>query len=760
MTYQTPGLYIKESNNLPSASINVSTALPVFIGVTVARPKDYDQFNSKVIKISSLEEYVRHFGTSPDEACSVIVDTDTHSSIRIRYNNSDNKLSQIMYYNLQMYFNNGGGICYIMPLISPNGSRATPKQYIDALPHLEKTLDITLIVLTDAAYYLAGTELKDIYREALAHCAKMQNRFVIFDVAHDDINANNGFKTIVGSKNLKYGAAYTPYLNTNLSYINHDNSNDNVNVRNIGLTLKAEQFSVQYSGDKQNVSFELLHKQNQQGTNSDPSTSKNKNHVVIVVTSELLSIETKPNISVAEILTEWDKYQTKGAFELLAVQETDQTKAVKEQPRIPFSRKGYFSALSQDKVLTFTYAGSSMDTPVVEIKSEKGIDATNVIIEGDKLTIYCKANSSVNVLVKDIENALADEKSKFSVSISNSQSSKSPAKIGDGPQVIRLNEAQLFTGFCSGILVSQITGSSDKIPKVEFKEDHRATKIGLNVTDNVLTITIGEQVIPKVTPRTIYTAWKKNKSKGAFTIQIPEMEKNVISKPASYNLLQVNNSTSLRELESTNSYLYNKILAEMKADTIRNFPPSGAIAGIYARNDQDRGVWQSPANVSFNSVMSPVAYITSKEQDKFNIDQKSGKSINVIRTFPSKGTLVWGARTLAGNDNHWRYIGVRRLFLHVESRIRTGLESFVFEPNNVMTWLKVRAVIEPFLDDLWQEGALMGESPEEAFFVNLGLGSTMEEQDIIDGRMKINIGLAVFQPAEFIVVEFSQLIQK
>jgi phage tail sheath protein FI len=138
-----------------------------------------------------------------------------------------------------------------------------------------------------------------------------------------------------------------------------------------------------------------------------------------------------------------------------------------------------------------------------------------------------------------------------------------------------------------------------------------------------------------------------------------------------------------------------------------------------------------------------------------NVDVYAGKSINAIRTFFGKGTLVYGARTLAGNDNEWRYISVRRLFVMVEESVKKATEQFVFEPNDSNTWVKVQAMIENFLYNIWRQGALQGIKPEHAFYVAVGLNKTMNPIDILEGRMIIEIGMAAVRPAEFIILRFS-----
>ncbi len=199
---------------------------------------------------------------------------------------------------------------------------------------------------------------------------------------------------------------------------------------------------------------------------------------------------------------------------------------------------------------------------------------------------------------------------------------------------------------------------------------------------------------------------------------------------------------------------YKQIKAEI-ASVRLTLPSGGAIAGVYARVDRSTGVWKAPANVSLNRVSAPEVQIGDKEQGDLNAPP-SGKSINAIRSFTGKGVLVWGARTLAGNDNEWRYIPVRRLVSMVEASITNALGRLAHEPNNAETWETVKAMVQNFLTRLWESGALRGTTADEAFYVKVGLGETMSAEQILEGRLIVEIGMAALRPAEFIVSRISQ----
>lgn len=234
--------------------------------------------------------------------------------------------------------------------------------------------------------------------------------------------------------------------------------------------------------------------------------------------------------------------------------------------------------------------------------------------------------------------------------------------------------------------------------------------------------------------------------------------KSILTEPTALDILD-NTSIDLHKALLATSPTYVDLM-RIIGNKLNLLPPSSAMAGIYASVDNTRGVWKAPANVSVNSVVKPSVKINHEQQENLNVDAISGKSINAIRTFPGIGTLVWGGRTLDGNSLDWRYINVRRTMIMLEQSIKNGIKAFVFEPNEANTWVMVKTMIVTFLTDMWKKGALAGSSPEDAFAVNVGLGSTMTANDILEGKMNVTVKLAVTRPAEFIVVTFQQQMQK
>ena len=178
-------------------------------------------------------------------------------------------------------------------------------------------------------------------------------------------------------------------------------------------------------------------------------------------------------------------------------------------------------------------------------------------------------------------------------------------------------------------------------------------------------------------------------------------------------------------------------------------PPSGHIAGLWARTDDTRGVWKAPANDTIRGCLDIERAVTQNEQSLLN-----PIGINCIRPFGTRGIRVWGARTLA-SDSDWRYINVRRLFNMVESTIIEGTQFAVFEPNDVTLWEGVNRTLTSFLRGLWSAGALFGDSAEQAFYVKCD-AETNPPESIDQGKLVVEVGIAPVKPAEFVVFRISQ----
>ncbi len=178
-------------------------------------------------------------------------------------------------------------------------------------------------------------------------------------------------------------------------------------------------------------------------------------------------------------------------------------------------------------------------------------------------------------------------------------------------------------------------------------------------------------------------------------------------------------------------------------------PPSGFVAGIYARNDIERGVFKAPANEVVRGLTKFEANINTGRQDVLNPE-----GINALRFFEGRGNRVWGARTMS-SDPEWRYVNVRRFFIFLEHSIDKAMQWAVFEPNNERLWTNIKRTVEDFLFVQWKTGALLGSKPDEAYFVACDR-TTMTQLDLDSGRLICLIGVAPTKPAEFVIFRIGQ----
>lgn len=251
---------------------------------------------------------------------------------------------------------------------------------------------------------------------------------------------------------------------------------------------------------------------------------------------------------------------------------------------------------------------------------------------------------------------------------------------------------------------------------------------------------------------------------GDISVLVPILNPASAPNPKAEKILNSINESTLTPAQisaalSVASKTYKHILAIIQ-EKINTLPPSGVMAGVYSQVDSTQGVWVAPANVSPVGVTDLTLRIDSEEQENLNVDAISGKSINAIRFFPGQGVLVWGARTLDGNSQDWRYINIRRTVTMIEQSAKLALRDYVFSPNTANTWAAIKSMLENFLTNIWREGGLQGAVPKDAFSVSIGLGSTMTAEDILNGYLRVSLALAVSHPAEFIVVTVEQELAK
>lgn len=653
MSYKTPGVYVKEISIFPPSVAEVETAIPAFIGYTEKAEKKGAQLINVPTKISSLLEYTNYFGGAY-AVTAVDVEVDEGNNYAV----SEVVIATrfYMYDALRLFFDNGGGPCYIVsvglykdgaiemgdetdPVNSP-GLRV-------GLHRLKNFDEPTIILFPDAVLLASTNDMFTLQKLALEQCNKLQDRVAILDLPEDS-GWNEGiedFRNNIGINNLKYGAAYTPWL---------------------------------YSTIAKDVDFSIFK------DNVTDSTDSAVDLALLSSNSDQNNLVKTANVSVADVA---------------AVKAT-----------VDGLLGGFPTIKDNFKELKNAFLSSNANPEFIALADflrsvAISLPAWSSALQGKNLSNDLK--SYVNQILKEaIFNLIGFEKNPDIQAVTGKNDAATDADYG----AYEMPLAWLL----------------------EYDSDDDDVILDDILSDSINYSSLADIALPVM--------------QGIFD----EISSFIDQITAAANTHSANAQKILYESHPIIGNIVNNIKTEMS-----KLPPSGAVAGVYAKVDNDRGVWKAPANVSLNSVSGVSEIIDSYEQESLNVDVNAGKSINAIRPFTGKGILVWGARTLAGNDNEWRYVPVRRFFNMVEESVKKSTGWAVFEPNDANTWNKVRGMIEGYLYQKWQDGALQGAKPDEAYFVKVGLGLTMTQQDVLEGRMIVEIGMAVVRPAEFIILKFS-----
>lgn len=639
---KTPGVYINEIDAFPPSIAQVATAIPAFVGYT----QKAASLNVPT-RISSLMEYEQFFGGAPSPA-NISVDLDSNLLPLDTSSVTESKFK--LYNSMRLFYANGGGECYIVSIglysDDPAFDAATKGKFTYGIDKLEKYDEPTLIVFPDAVN-LSAANLGAVQSYALMQCQKLMDRFTIMDVKQSSpenlINDCEDFRDEIGNQNLKYGAAYYPYLQANFPYQFRFND---IN----GIVPGKVNFAAIYATDLKIKplldNFEITYKKVYQNTAPKGFSVKwsEQNNDKVMILNDF----SNSKVYVNQL---WDYLKILGETTTLAN---------------PF--KTYVQSLIQVSLKQY---------------AQKLVDFKDIY---DNLQI---AGADPDV---------------------------------DPPINLTPLEANPDAHFDDTIWRNGAFAASAVNP-------YMGTLVTAGLADKAKI----QAALDKLNSQMIAAV---NSAVSALENYVMEEESNLIS----------------------NIPLFSVIVSKL-SQSMNTVPPSGAIAGIYAQTDATRGVWKAPANVSVNGIIGLADDINDKDQENMNIHE-TGKSINAIRKFTGRGNLVWGARTLAGNSNDWRYVNVRRLANMIEESVKKACMQFVFEPNVAQTWINVKGMIQNYLTTLWNDGALAGAKPEHAFFVAVGLNQTMSAQDILDGKMIVKIGYAPSRPAEFIILEFKQMQQK
>jgi uncharacterized protein len=680
-TYKTPGVYIEEIPKFPPSIAPVATAIPAFIGYTEKALEKGESLKNKPTRIESIAEYVELFGEGPSQEIELYLDADNNF---IGSGKPVGSNAWLLYDSLRMFYANGGGNCYIVSVGSYKDT-LDKQDLLDGLTAVESEDEPTILLFPDAVN-LDDPGLHDVQVAALAQCNKLMDRVTLCDTVNSGDFADDVQKLRdgIGINNLKYGAAYGPWINSSLprNFYYRDltlkrSNKDGDLIAASGLTSDSAIQQMLSDVAEAQKAVDALENAEADGTDDATWAAKFKQ----LADACKASTASKAVDMEAPLQTMYDLLAgiVAGVSDMIA---------------------------SLPKVVT-----GSPDPSVPETKEF--------------------------ILEKDITQYLGSSKLKSSVF-----------------DVLAAHYNYLTT---TGMPGEPEEGSDEEPENVKIKlfsgdPANGATTLGKAI--KLLGYADADAFLD-VTPSDKY-------ADAASAREMADIARNAAAQAASsiIALFRFAQSSAAEYEKRFNDALLSgfgtyKSLVSKAIESLNQLPPSGAIAGVYAAVDSNRGVWKAPANVSLNSVVSPAAKISQEQQADYNVDVNAGKSVNIIRSFTGKGVLVWGARTLAGNDNEWRYVNVRRLFNFVEESVKKATEQFVFEPNDANTWVRIQAMIENFLTVQWRQGALQGIKPEHAFYVSIGLGKTMTALDILEGRMIIEIGMAAVRPAEFIILRFS-----
>lgn len=683
--YKTPGVYIKEISTFPPSIVPVETAIPAFIGYT-EKAVDENGSGTEFVptRIRSLLEYEQRFGRDfiPDNYRVTLNTAQDNAVLAVVPRNSSNTARRYyMYASLRHFYANGGGTCYIVSVGSYNddpapGDTTTPSGLIGGLSRLERLDEPTILLFPDGVSLATEADLGSVQVAALAQCAKLQDRFTVMDLMNGDQAASisldpiDNFRNNTGTSNLKYGAAYYPWLNTiykpsiRFGQLGFFNESD--------VAISDGQIDSLFGDIAEENSLDALTVA-ARGASTTFSTIVNAIDISAMTGTDPLILD-EDNIN--DLMVHY-----RDLLEIIRPMQSAQAAEIRplfaNLVLLPRAIALAFQTLSDSSL------GGELDQMVADLAEDSGLITTIIDLVAFEKNTQVRGTVEQGRQVADVESDYTDL---------------------DGTAWILPNAD-----------VTAIASDSENFGGNTYD---RAMNAGMAL----------ESLMSKLA--SAYLS---------------------ISEAATYLA-----DESEKKLFKTHS-IFSAVL-ERANKVMGLIPTSGAMAGIYATVDRTRGVWKAPANISIADIIGPSVKINDEIQADLNV-HTTGKSINAVRSFTGKGTIVWGARTLDGNSNEWRYIPVRRFFNMAEESIKKATEPFTFEPNDANTWVRVRAMIENFLTIQWRNGALAGATTQQAFYVKIGLGETMTAQDILEGRMIIEIGMAVVRPAEFIILKFAHKMQ-
>lgn len=698
-SYTTPGVYVEEISTLPASIAPVATAIPAFIGYTRQRVKNGVSFGINIpTRIKSLLEFEEIFGTTLTEGFTAqLTDSSTGGTLPdISIQAPTTWSPYSLYYHVKMYYGNGGGPCWIVSV----GDIGTVSSNID----------------------------KDELKAGLNACEKEDEITLLVIPEMVEINTPASRKELNDAMlaqcaKLQDRFAVMDTLETDPAVDTVITMGDNFRNSDVGSN---------------NLKY---------GATYFPSLQTTINYrynlAEIAIDDNRTSGNIHDGLMVADLDGGLEVINAEGSLTVTALPAADDTIVV--------------------GTVTFTFKAADNTGDNIEITADEETLATSI---KNKINAHASLSGIITASIDSEDDTVINLVAKGTMAGS---AGNDIDLTGSPPEIVAVGFSGGLDLLAKGyITVDSVPAEDDTLTIAGIKFTFvtgapAAGQIQIGVDETTTATNIKTAINADTTLKEIIEADADGDIVTLEALDTGSM-KGVAGN--SIKMSYVPDGVSHITLtdfsggrDASDLALYNAIISKLKEKTVTLYP-SATMCGVYATVDRTRGVWKAPANYSLNMVSKPNIEVTAEQQGLLNVDATSGKSINVIRTFTGKGVLVWGARTLAGNDNEWRYVPVRRLYIFIEESVKKATEFVVFEPNDANTWQKVKTMIENFLSSLWRDGALAGAKPDDAFFVKVGLGVTMTSLDILEGRMNIEIGMAAVRPAEFIILKFSHLLAK
>ncbi len=744
---QRPGIYYSQEIEYPPLRAELKPAVPAIFGYTEkAEDAEGNSLHLKPHRLDSIEAYHQHFGKGYCPEFMALV-------------NASGAVVQLipgrrfyLYDSLRLFFENGGREIYIVSIGTYRQKNLTPtadlpefKAGINALKYFDEP---DLLLFPDAVE-MNHSELGQIQNFCLNHCREEKFQFAIFDLkpAGAPIPTIDTFRKYIEQENRDRGAAYHPWIHTDLEM--------EVSPKKIKFSPDQYVISPVQANPVQGVPVKNEPVKNVPVKNVPVKNEPVKGVQTALPTKGLQPKEPQPReVQPRDIPTRDIPTNIPLRIQAATPKNTSEDAHADSRVGIP-ERK----ALPRD--------WQEIMAGLIEIGPEQYLGKKTFAQLSDHFERIRNQlrNDSLKNLEENIRSFMAFGRSLVMAYGKLERYDDLPDAARERLQKLKANPE---IGRAMGMVLAY--------------EQHRTLQSMQGLNPRQLPLWYGGMVGPKAW----IPAWPKASSK-KFPFYLLS-EKQLADAPKMVGGILLGNAIAAgwsmakepayldaaKVLINNYQQLFNALgkgkqpwleynpspeqvveATQMALNILQYLPPSGAVAGLVASTDRSRGTFKAPANKQLVRVLAPGDLLNHQEQSYYNVHH-TGKSVNPLIPVVGSGTVVHGARTLKSNDPEWRYVPVRRYFLAIEKTLQEALAQYVFEPNNASTWDLIRGQLGLMLEKQRERGALQGDTADEAWQLGIGLGESMNQDDVLQGKLIVRIGLAVVRPAEFILLTLVQ----